>query len=308
MKLLDWLLPPAKSGIKNAVSKVVELAIIGVGSLAGSLFLTLVAAHFPGLTGTFWASKRFALYEVAIWLLATAAAAVLITFSIMRHKLKQAQELNQLDPVTGLANLRALNEGLPKAMERAHQVKQPLTMVIFDIDGFKEINTLVGHDRANVILKAVAASLQPRSPDKAFRYPENVDRKKSKMVFRYGGDEFIILAFNTTVSGGTDEATGKPVSMGSTMAKILQGNVWNVDFPDLSSKRKERNESPKVTVSAGIADTNPSLEPDDTTAELTHRAELALIEAKRCNKEITQLEESFKGTIVSYNGDQYRVL
>jgi diguanylate cyclase (GGDEF)-like protein len=312
MKLLDRLLTPAKSGIDQAVSRVVELAIIGAGSFLGSLILTFGAAHLPGLTDTFWASKRFALYEVIIWLAASAVAATLITFSVMRRKLShiedQAKELSQLDPATGLLNLRALNEELPRAVRRAQQARQPLTMVIFDIDGFKEINTLVGHDRANVILKAVAAALLPRAPDKAFRYPENVDRKTPRMVFRYGGDEFIILAFNTTVIGGTNEATGKPVFNGSAMAKALQGNVWGVDYPDLADKRKDRSGSPKLTVSAGIADINPSLDPDDTTAALTNRAEFALIEAKRLNKAVTPLVESFKGTVVSYNGDQYRVL
>jgi diguanylate cyclase (GGDEF)-like protein len=312
MKLLDRLLTAAKSGIDKGVSKSVEVAIISGGSFLGSLILTFATAHLPGLTDTFWASKRFALYEVVIWLSASAVAAALITFSVMRRKLSdvedQAKELSQLDHATGLLNLRALNEELPKAIERTQQAKQPLTMVIFDIDGFKEINTLVGHDRANIILKAVAASLLPRAPDKAFRYPENVDRKTPRMVFRYGGDEFIILAFNTTVIGGTNEATGKPVFNGSAMAKALQANVWNADYPDLAGKRKDRNDSPKVTVSAGIADINPSLDPDDTIAELMKRAEFALIEAKRRNKEVTPLGESFRGTIVWYNGDQYRAL
>jgi hypothetical protein len=60
MKLLDRLLTPAKSGIDQAVSRAVELAIIGAGSFLGSLILTFGAAHLPGLTDTFWASKKFA--------------------------------------------------------------------------------------------------------------------------------------------------------------------------------------------------------------------------------------------------------
>jgi diguanylate cyclase (GGDEF)-like protein len=255
--------------------------------------------------------KKFALYEVAIWLLATAVAAALITLSFIRTKLstvkEQAKELSQLDPVTGLANLRALNEELPKAIEKARKDGQPLTMVIFDIDGFKEVNTLVGHNGANVILKSVAAVLHPRAPDKLFRYPENGDRR-TRMAFRYGGDEFIILAFNTTVIGGTDAATGKPVSNGSAMAKVLRGNVWTIDYPDLARKRKERDQPAKLTVSAGIADTNPSLDTGDPSVDLTSRAELALIEAKRRNKEIERPDDSFKGGIVSYDGNQYCLL
>jgi diguanylate cyclase (GGDEF)-like protein len=311
MKVFDWLRTPAESGIKNAISKGLEVALISGATVAGGYILTFVSAHFPGFTGSFWLDKKFALYEVAIWLLATAVAAALITLSFIRTKLstvkEQAKELSQLDPVTGLANLRALNEELPKAIEKARKDGQPLTMVIFDIDGFKEVNTLVGHNGANVILKSVAAVLHPRAPDKLFRYPENGDRR-TRMAFRYGGDEFIILAFNTTVIGGTDAATGKPVSNGSAMAKVLQGNVWTIDYPDLARKRKERDQPAKLTVSAGIADTNPSLDTGDPSVDLTSRAELALIEAKRRNKEIERPDDSFKGGIVSYDGNQYCLL
>jgi diguanylate cyclase (GGDEF)-like protein len=305
MNLLHWLRTPAESGVKGAISKGVELAIISAASALGGYVLTFLAAHLTDVTGTFWGSKRFALYELAIWIVAVATAASLITFSIMRSKLsdveKEARELSQIDPVTGLPNLRALNEELPKAFEQARRDKQPLTLVIFDIDGFKEVNTLIGHDRANLVLKSVAAALPPRSPDKVFRYPENADRRSSRMVFRYGGDEFIVLAFNTTVTGGTDPGTGKRVSNGSAMAKVLQGNVWNIDYSELAIKRG----SPKLTVSAGIADTSPSQDPDDTNVKLTSRAELALIEAKRRNKENQAPKDSFKGTIVSYDGHEY---
>jgi diguanylate cyclase (GGDEF)-like protein len=321
MKLLAWLLTPAKSGIEHAVSKAIELAILGLGGL----ILTFLLARIPGFTDTFWASKRFALYELIIWLLATAAAAALITFSLMQRKLKRleaeaesklkrieaeaekrAQELkevSELDPATGLLNLRAYKEQLPKAMETARLANEPLTMVIFDIDGFKEINTLVGHDRANVILKAVAACLNPRAPDQAFRYPENVDRKTQSVTFRYGGDEFIILAFNTAMFGGTNEATRKRVNNGFIMAERLQTNVCAINVHALVYEPGESNTPSKVTVSAGIADSNPAQEPEDTIAALTRRAERALIAAKRLNAKATRAAETFKGTIVPYKLD-----
>ena len=54
MKLLDWLLTPAKSGMEHAVSSAIELAILGLGGL----ILTFVLARIPGFTDTFWASCR----------------------------------------------------------------------------------------------------------------------------------------------------------------------------------------------------------------------------------------------------------
>jgi hypothetical protein len=64
--------------------------------------------------------------------------------------------------------------------------------------------------------------------------------------------------FNTTVTGGTDPATGKRVENGTRMAEELQKNAWETDFKDLEDKRKERGLENKLTVSAGIADTNPN--------------------------------------------------
>jgi GGDEF domain-containing protein len=308
--LLDRLQKPAESGIEAAISDAVKLAIL---ALTGAIF-NFFLAHLAGPTTTFWASKKFAVYEVAIWVCVSATASAWITHSIMRRKLRRieeqaekreqdAKELSELDAATGLLNLRALNERLPRLVEQSVQTKEPLTMVIFDIDGFKGVNTLVGHDRGNDILKEVAACLLPRGLDQAFRYPENADRKTRSVVFRYGGDEFIILALNTAVKGGTDPGTGKKVFHGSRMAEVLQKNVWDIDFRDLATKRRERNEPSKVTVSAGIADTNLSLDPEVTASELTRRAEVALIEAKRINGEMEQKDETFRGTLVPYSID-----
>jgi len=309
MKPLEWLRKPAKSGIEGAISDGIKLGLVAIG---GAIF-NFVLARIGGLSAGFWSARSLANYQVAVWVFVALVAAVWITYSAMRRRMarieaearrreQEAKELSELDPATGLLNLRALNDQLPQAMEAAKGAKEPLMMIIFDIDGFKEVNSLIGHDRANVILKGVATSLSPRAPDLAFRYPENVQRR-TRVAFRYGGDEFIIVAGNTSIIGGTDPATGKRVFDGSTMAERLQTNVWNKDFPDLARKRRERDRPSKLTVSAGIADTNPTLDPNDTIEALTHRAELALMEAKRQNGEIDQKDDSFRGTIVPYSVD-----
>jgi diguanylate cyclase (GGDEF)-like protein len=267
----------------------------------------LLVSHFGIFSGSFWAGKKVALYDVAIWSGASAAASVWITYSIMQRRIirveQEAAELSHLDPATGLLNLRALNEQLPHEIEQTRQTKEPLTMIIFDIDGFKEVNTLIGHDRANLILKGVASLLSPRSPDQAFRYPENFESLSERRIFRYGGDEFIILAFNTTIGGGTDPGTGKKVYDGTTMAVRLQENVWNRNFPELANKSRQRRGIKKLTVSAGIADTIPSLDPDDTAQQLTRRAEAGLIEAKRLNTENPQRNDDFRGTTVPWTAE-----
>jgi GGDEF domain-containing protein len=179
-------------------------------------------------------------------------------------------------------------------------------MAIFDIDRFKEVNALVGHDGANDILKSVADSLKPRGVDKAFRHPEDADPMNERVVFRYGGDGFIILAFNTTVAGATVRETGKTVFRGIGMAEAMQKTVFDKIFSDLARERTKRGEAPGLTISAGLADTSPSLDPSDTPDRLTRRAELALIEAKRLTGNHSKKDEKFRGTITHWSLERDR--
>ena len=301
MNLLGWFQKQTRSGIEATFSEVIKLAILG---FIGFSFNYLVR-YFPDFTSSVWTSKRFSIYDATIWIVIIVTASVWITYSVMQRVMRrvelEAREQSRLDPATGLLNLRALNEQLPEAMQERSQTKQPISLIIFDIDNFKEVNTLVGHAEANVILKETAELLSPRAPDQAYRYPENVEQGSRRAVFRYGGDEFIVIAFNTTVDGGTDIYTGRRVFHGKVMADRLQENVWRMDFPRLIEKQKERGLPTRLTVSAGIADSHPSLDPDDTADELTRRAELALMEAKRLNTEDLQKDERFKGRIVAWS-------
>jgi GGDEF domain-containing protein len=132
------------------------------------------------------------------------------------------------------------------------------------------------------------------------RYPPDVEPKTRNVIFRYGGDEFIVLAFNTSMYGGTDEITRKKVDSGFGMAQALQRKVSSIDVHALVGEYEKSDTPSKVTVSAGVADTNPAQEPDDTVAALTRRAERALLAAKQVNAKATQAAKEFNGTVVPY--------
>ena len=85
------------------------------------------------------------------------------------------------DPHTGLFNYRFFKETVDSEFSRARRYAQPLSMIFIDIDYFKSINEVYGHQFGDVVLKQFGAWLK-----KAVR--------KSDLVFRYGGEEFIILA------------------------------------------------------------------------------------------------------------------
>jgi diguanylate cyclase (GGDEF)-like protein/putative nucleotidyltransferase with HDIG domain len=84
------------------------------------------------------------------------------------------------DPLTRLANHRAFHERLRAELSRALRHERPLTLALLDVDHFKAINDSLGHERGDVVLAAVAATLS------------DVARTEDVLA-RLGGDEFAIL-------------------------------------------------------------------------------------------------------------------
>jgi diguanylate cyclase (GGDEF)-like protein len=92
----------------------------------------------------------------------------------------QLQEMAVTDHLTGVSNRRAFTERIGTEIERARRSRQPLAMVMFDIDRFKVLNDTLGHlegDRALVMLAGLLAH----------------NRRASDMVARFGGEEFALL-------------------------------------------------------------------------------------------------------------------
>ncbi len=88
------------------------------------------------------------------------------------------------DTLTGLYNRTLLNDALHQAMAQSQRTGVPMTLLSFDIDGFKEINDTHGHDIGDRILETLSELIKARA-------------RSSDMVFRVGGDEFLLLAHNT---------------------------------------------------------------------------------------------------------------
>jgi diguanylate cyclase (GGDEF)-like protein/PAS domain S-box-containing protein len=84
------------------------------------------------------------------------------------------------DALTGLMNRRALTDMLPLAQERSRRNLNPLCLLFIDLDGFKKVNDVHGHDAGDLLLQAVATRIR-----------DNI--RLTDHVFRLAGDEFVVL-------------------------------------------------------------------------------------------------------------------
>lgn len=95
----------------------------------------------------------------------------------------EKREERFLDTSTGAYNRDALNLWGQNEIDVASRMKVPLTVVMFDIDKFKDVNDTVGHLKTDDLLKKTIGELK-------------VSLRKTDLLFRYGGDEFVIFLLN----------------------------------------------------------------------------------------------------------------
>jgi len=89
------------------------------------------------------------------------------------------------DPLTKLYNRRFFDEAGVREVEAARRYGRPLSIVLFDIDGFKQTNDTLGHLEGDKILQKLAEIITSHC-------------RKSDFPFRWGGDEFLIMLSETT--------------------------------------------------------------------------------------------------------------
>jgi len=163
------------------------------------------------------------------------------------------------DVVTGLYNRRFFNKVLEREIRRARRYRQPLSLLIGDVDFFKDYNDTYGHLAGDVCLKKIADLFRQHF------------QRASDLVARYGGEEFCVILPN----------------MDSDAARVLSENflqlVWAANITHDTSTIANR-----ITVSIGLATCS---EHDNCNAEiLIKAADSALYAAKKSGRNRLELK------------------
>ena len=108
--------------------------------------------------------------------------------NVLLHQ--EAQRLSITDGLTSLWNYRFLNMRLAQEVERAIRFNRSLSLLVIDIDHFKEVNDRFGHQRGDAILAELANRVVTET------------RAQVDTVARYGGEEFVLLLPETPLEGG----------------------------------------------------------------------------------------------------------
>lgn len=114
----------------------------------------------------------------------------------IEHQKASLEELSLRDALTGIANRRALDERYLQEIHVASRQRWPLTVMLLDVDFFKQYNDNYGHSQGDECLKQVAELLKSQLP------------RKTDFLARYGGEEFAILLPNTSDTGAIRVAEG----------------------------------------------------------------------------------------------------
>ena len=155
-------------------------------------------------------------HAIQVWNLSVQLS-VFLALSFLLHALKTRLEGEQLlartDPLTLLSNRRAFVEAAGMELERSRRTRQPITVAYVDIDDFKHVNDMLGHNEGDALLSAVAATLRGGT-------------RAIDSVARLGGDEFGLVLVDTD----EDTATALLNRLEAALAAVVREGGWRVTF------------------------------------------------------------------------------
>ncbi len=262
-----WLMRPSQAGVAAACA--VVFCVLNAVLVAVAAWLVDQDAR---LADMLWDRERMLLdlTETCVGILVTIACAlsalllavtlppvVLLQRSLLHAQLKAQARTDQK---TGVLNAGAWQSEADHALERARRRREPLAVLLADVDHFKEVNDTHGHLTGDAVLRTLAAEMRQQVRD-------------SDLVGRFGGEEFAVL-----LDGTTAEEAGR-------IAERIRSGVSSV-------KVLTRDQSVGVTVSIGVALLDHHAKPAHAKTahgkeltDLIEAADIALYRAKRTGRD-----------------------
>jgi diguanylate cyclase (GGDEF)-like protein len=195
--------------------------------------------------------RRYLFLAVAASLLTVALLAYTLGQPILRSlgELSRVARLADRDELTDLANLRGFRESLGHELRRADRFGKPVSLILTDLDDFKNVNDRHGHQVGDDVLKLFAEVLRAGA-------------REVDLTARIGGEEFAVLLPETDLAGGEQLAERLRRSLEDRALRLPEGGEL------------------KVTASFGVA----SYPEAPTEAELQAAADAALYRVKAAGK------------------------
>lgn len=186
----------------------------------------------------------------------------------LRENLENAKSEAMTDGLTGIANRKAFDEALVREVQQAMEDGTPLSLLMADIDHFKQFNDMWGHRVGDQVLRLAAMCIR-----------SNI--KGRDTAARYGGEEFAVILPSTTLSDGT--------ALGNQIREAVQAREL--------VKKSTGETLGRITLSLGLAEFRPG----EPIAELIERADACLYAAKDAgrNKLIDESSPEMKPRAVS---------